>query len=224
MIKYAIFDLDGTILDSSDMWRTLGAQYLTMLGKAPAPDLADKLSKLTVPEGAAYLRGEYGIPYSADEIVRHITRMTERYYLEQVSLKDGVPKLLAALRAHCVKMSIATAGDVGLSMSALGRLGIAEFFAGAVSCSDYGAKTSPEVFFAAAELIYAVPEETVVFEDSLHAVRTAKKAGFVTAAVYDVGEKNRDDLKKCADFYALSLAEYADNISALLNGSRKTAD
>lgn len=216
MIKYAIFDLDGTIFDSSEMWRKLGAQYLTMLGKNPAPDLADKLGALSVPEGAEYLRREYDISYSREEIARHITRMTEKFYLEQVSLKDGAPKLLAALRAHCVRMSIATAGDVNLALSALDRLGIGKFFAGAVSCSDYGAKTSPEVFFAAAELIYAVPEETIVFEDSLHAVRTAKKAGFVTAAVYDVGEKNQEELKKLADFYALSLGEFAENISELL--------
>lgn len=219
MIKYAIFDLDGTILDSSEMWKTLGAQYLTLLGKTPAPDLADKLGKMTIPEGAAYVHDEYDITYSPEEIVRHITRMTEKYYLEQVSLKDGAPKLLAALRAHCVRMSIATAGDANLALSALTRLGIAEFFAGAVSCSNYGAKTSPEVFFAAADLIYAVPEETMVFEDSLHAVRTAKKAGFATAAVYDVSEKNQEELKKTADFYALSLTELADNTAELLKFS-----
>lgn len=216
MIKYAVFDLDGTIFDSSEMWKTLGAQYLTMLGKKPASGLAERLSELSVPDGAELLRGEYDISYSVEEIVRHITRMTEKFYLEQVSLKDGVPKLLAALRAHCVRMSIATAGDSNLALSALDRLGIAEFFAGVVSCSDYGAKTSPEVFFAAAELIYAVPEETIVFEDSLHAVRTAKKAGFVTAAVCDVSEKNQEDLKKTADFYALSLSEFAENIADLL--------
>lgn len=219
MIKYAIFDLDGTIFDSSEMWRTLGLQYLAMLGKTPAPDLADRLGALTVPEGAELLHDEYGLGYSPEEIVRHITRMTEKFYLEQVTMKDGAPKLLAALRAHCVRMSIATAGDTGLALSALDRLGIAEFFSGAVSCSDYGAKTSPEVFFAAADLIYAVPEETIVFEDSLHAVQTAKKAGFAVAAVCDVGEKNQDALKKTADFYALSLTEFAENITELLKFS-----
>lgn len=221
MIKYAIFDLDGTIFDSTEMWRTLGLQYLTMLGKTPAPDLADRLSALSVPEGAVLLHDEYGLGYSTEEIVRHITRMTEKFYLEQVSLKDGAPKLLAALRAHCVRMSIATAGDTNLALSALDRLGIAEFFSGAVSCSDYGAKTSPEVFFAAADLIYAVPEETIIFEDSLHAVQTAKKAGFTAAAVYDQGEKNQDALKKTADFYALSLAEFAENITELLRFSAR---
>lgn len=216
MIRYAIFDLDGTIFDSSEMWKTLGAQYLTMLGKTPDPDLSDKLGTLSLPESAELLRREYDISYSPEEISRHITRMTEKFYLEQVALKDGALKLLAALRSHCVRMSIATAGDVNLALSTLDRLGISEFFAGAVSCSDYGAKTSPEVFFAAADLIYAIPEETMIFEDSLHAVQTAKRAGFSVAAVCDIGEKNQSALKKSADFYALSLTEYAENITELL--------
>lgn len=219
MIKYAVFDLDGTLFDSSEMWKTLGADYMRMLGKTPAPDFADKLNAMSIPEGAAFIHNEYGVSYSPEEIARHITRMTEKYYLEQVCLKDGVPRLLAALRAHCVRMSIATAGDAGLAQAALSRLGVAEFFAGAASCSDYGAKTSPEVFFAAAELIYAIPEETMVFEDSLHAVRTAKKAGFATAAVCDVSEKNQRELQKTADFYALSPSELADRVAELLRFS-----
>ena len=219
MIKYAIFDLDGTIFDSSEMWKTLGEEYLKLLGKTPAPDLAHRMNTMSIPESAAYIHNEYNVSYSPDEIIRHITRMTEKYYLEQVGLKDGAPRLLAVLRAHCVRMSIATAGDANLALSALSRLGITEFFEGAVSCSDYGAKTSPEVFLAAADIIYAIPEETMVFEDSLHAVRTAKKAGFATAAVCDVSEKNQEELKKTADFYALSLSELADNVTELLKFS-----
>lgn len=219
MIKYAIFDLDGTIFDSSEMWRTLGDEYLKLLGKTPEPDLADKLSAMSLPESAAYIHNEYNVSYSPVEIVRHINRMTEKYYREQVGLKDGAPKLLTLLRARCVRMSIATAGDVNLAQSALIRLGISEFFEGMASCSDYGAKTSPEVFLAAADIIYAVPEETMVFDDSLHAVRTAKKAGFATAAVCDISEKNQEDLKKTADFYALSLSALADNFTELIKFS-----
>lgn len=46
MIKYAIFDLDGTIFDSSEMWKTLGEEYLKLLGKTPAPDLAHRLNTM----------------------------------------------------------------------------------------------------------------------------------------------------------------------------------
>lgn len=216
MIKFAIFDLDGTLLDSSKMWETFGERYLTLLGKTPEKGLAEKMDDMTLVTSAQYLRERYDLSYSAEEIVRHFNRMIESYYTEEVHLKEGVPKLLAALRANCVHMSVATASDERLGLNALARLGAGDFFAGAVSCSDYGAKTSPDVFLAAADLIYAIPEETIVFENSLTAVRTAKKAGFVTAAVEDISERDQEALKQAADFYAESMDKFADNIKEIL--------
>lgn len=216
MIKCAIFDLDGTLLDSSEMWRTLGARYLGLIGKVSEDGLSEKLYEMSLPESARYLRENYSLPYSVEEILRQLARMTEQFYREQVALKDGAPGLLAQLRTRCVKMSIATAGDAALAMSALTRLGVADFFSGAVSCTEYGAKTSPEVFLAAADLVYAVPEEAVVFEDSLHAVRSAKKAGFRTAAVCDIGESNQKELEKTADFYATTLDELTNDLNRIL--------
>lgn len=217
MIKFAIFDLDGTLLDSSSMWDTLGERYLTLLGKNPEKDLKKKLEDMTLVTSAQYLREKYDISYSAEEIVRHLSRMIESYYTEEVKLKDGAARLLAALRAHCVYMSVATASDERLAMNALARLGVGELFAGAVSCSNYGAKTSPDVFLAAADLIYAVPEETVVFENSLTAVKTANKAGFVTAAVADISESDQVALEQHSNFYAKSMTEYADSIKDILS-------
>lgn len=220
MIKYAIFDLDGTLLDSSEMWETLGARYLRYLKKTPEEGLSDKLREISLPESAQYLRERYGLPYSAEEIVRHFTHMTEKYYTDDVGFKEGAPKLLAALRANCVHMSISTAGDERLGMKALMRLGVAEMFAGAVSCSNYGAKTSPDVYLAAADLIYAIPEETIVFENSLFAVRTAQKAGFTVAAVADISERDQSGLRRTADFYAENIGEFAENIKKLLSYTR----
>ena len=221
MIKFAIFDLDGTLLDSSKMWDTLGERYLTMLGKIPEDYLAEKLDEMTLVTSAQYLRERYDISYSSEEIVRHLNRMIESYYNEDVRLKDGVHKLLADLRAQCVHMSVATASDERLAINVLTRLGVGDFFAGAVSCSKYGPKTSPDVFLAAADLIYAIPEETIVFENSLYAVQTARKAGFVTAAVADVSESDQAELKQAADFYAESMSEFADNIKDILSFDSK---
>ena len=89
MIKFAIFDLDGTLLNSSEMWRTLGARYLTFLKKTPEEGLSEKLVEMTLLTGAQYLRQQYEIPYSAEEIVRHLTRMIEGYYAEEVSLRTA---------------------------------------------------------------------------------------------------------------------------------------
>lgn len=220
MIKFAIFDLDGTLIDSSSMWYTLGERYLRLIGKTPEKGLAERLEDMTLVTSAEYLREKYGISYSAEEIVRHLNRIIESYYTEEVRLKDGAARLLATLRSRCVYMSVATASDERLGLNALARLGVGDFFAGAVSCSDYGAKTSPDVFLAAADLIYAIPEETVVFENSLTAVKTARNAGFVTAAVADISESNQQALKQTADFYAESMGEFADNINGILSIDR----
>ncbi len=218
MIRYAIFDMDGTILDTSDMWATLPERYLSMLGiKADDAGLTEELRSKSMPESAVIMRERFGIPYSPDEILRQITRMTEQFYIEKAALRDGIPRLLALLRSHCVRMSIATAGDRDMCLSALRQHGIDTFFQGVVSCSDYGAKTSPDVFLAAADIIYALPEETLVFEDSLFAVRTAKNAGFFTAAVRDISEKDQAALREVSDFYAVSPEMYCDRLHELLN-------
>lgn len=210
MIKYAIFDLDGTLLDSSEMWQNLGSRYLELHGIASQDDLSSMMKTMAMAESAKFLRDKYSLSYSADEIVRQFSRMIEDYYLQQVSFRSGAPRLLAYLNSRCVKMSIATAGDSSLGMAALRRLGVADFFAGAVSCAEFGAKTSAEIFYAAADLIHALPEQTLVVEDSLHAVRTAKKAGFKTASVRDISERNQDELKRISDFYADSPGELAE--------------
>lgn len=213
MIKYAIFDLDGTLLDSSEMWQNLGSRYLALHGITARDDLSSVMKTMTMPESAKFLRENYSLSFSADEIVRQISRMMQDYYVRQVGFRSGAPKLLAFLRSRCVKMSIATAGDTSLGMAALRRLGVADFFSGAVSCAEYGAKTSPEIFYAAAELIYAVYDETLVVDDSLHAVRTAKRAGFQVASVRDISERNQDELRRISDFYAESPGDLVEIIS-----------
>ncbi len=216
MIRYAVFDVDGTLLDSSPMWADLGSRYIRSTGGSPAAGLDETLRNLSLEEAACFLKKEYSLPYSADEIVRQITRMTEEFYLAEVRPRDGARELLAALRAKNVHMAIATAGDKKLAAAALERLGLWEYFSAAASCSEYGPKTSPEVYLAAAEMIFALPCETLVFEDSLHAVRAAKSAGFVTAAVRDISEPKQEALKSAADFYEESLTGYAAKTGEIL--------
>lgn len=207
MIKAAIFDLDGTLLDSTEMWENLGERFLVSLGIEPKDGLRDEIWDMSLPESAAFFKREYAVSLAEEEIIARLNELSESVYTNEAPLKSGAKRLLGALQMLDIKCALATAADKNLAEAALARTGISENFSGIFSCSDYGAKTAPDIFLKAAELLGANPRETVVFEDSLMAVQTAKSAGFITAAVLDSSEKNPDLLSDKADFYGNNLDE-----------------
>lgn len=92
-------------------------------------------------------------------------------------------------------MTVATSGNRELTEAALARNGILDYFEQIYTCTETGAgKDEPLIYLKAAESMQAEPNETLVFEDALHAAETAKKAGFVVIGVYD--EENRKNISK----------------------------
>lgn len=207
MIKAAIFDLDGTLLDSTGMWENLGERFLLSLEIEPKDGLRDEIWDMSLPESAAFFKREYAISLSEEAIIARLNELSESVYTKDAPLKSGVKRLLGSLQMLDIKCALATAADKNLAEAALARTGISESISGIFSCSEYGAKTAPYIFLKAAELLGANPREIVVFEDSLSAVQTAKSAGFITAAVFDKSEKNPDLLRETADFYGETLDE-----------------
>ncbi|MEY8233071.1 HAD hydrolase-like protein [Oscillospiraceae bacterium 50-16] len=110
-IRGAIFDVDGTLLDSMFIWDTIGETYLRSIGYEPREKLNEVFKNMSLFQAARYYRTEYGVTLSIDEIMNGVNAMLERYYRFEVSLKPGVAELLAQLQASGVKLCIATATD-----------------------------------------------------------------------------------------------------------------
>ena len=201
MFKSAIFDLDGTLIDSTEMWENLGEDFLLSLGIKPKNALRNLIWDMSVPESAAFFRREYDLSLTEKETAEKIVSLAEEIYTKKALLKHGAREILDKLDRLGINYALATAADKNSAESALVRLGISGGFRGIFSCSEYGAKTSPDIFLKAAKALGSKPCETVVFEDSLTAVVTAKNAGFITAAVPDKSEKRQEELKQAADFY-----------------------
>lgn len=210
MIKTAIFDIDGTLLDSMPVWNNLGERFLRGHGIAARAGLSEALRTLSFHEGAEFLRREYLPELSPEQVLAEVNEMIERFYLNEVQPKAGAEKLLSALSSRGIRLAIATAGNAALSAVSLERLGLFGYFSSFCSCEQFGGKNEPAVFLAAAG--ECPPEQAVVFEDSLHAVITAKRAGFVTAAVFDPSEPNQAELRRTADYYAADLSEFAGKL------------
>lgn len=199
----AVFDADGTLLDSMHIWRDCGEYYLRGLGLMPEEGLSGKLWPLSFEQGCEYLREHYGLKDSVEGIKDGITRMIEGFYRNEAALKPGVREFLDVLKERRISIVIATSGDRELLCSALTRNGIAGYFAHIFTCTELNTdKRHPFIFTACAEFLGLAPESVAVFEDSLYAIEAAKCAGFITYGIEDKYSANdRERIIQTADHY-----------------------
>lgn len=209
-IKGVIFDVDGTLLDSMGIWDDIGGKYLRRLGIEPELELKDILFTMSIEEGAAYVDEHYHLGKGPEEVAKGVADIIRDFYYEEVQLKPGVRDALELLKEHKIPMTVATSSEKDAIEHAFLRLGISCYFERIFTCTEENTSknTSPKIYLKAVEYMGTDPEETWVFEDVLHAVKTAKKAGFHTVAVYDsASDKDQDKLKETAELYLHDLTE-----------------
>lgn len=207
MIKGAIFDVDGTVLNSMPMWDHAGERYLASLGVTAEPDLEKVLFALTMEQGATYIKEHYNLNLSVEEIRQGINDTIRNFYAHEVMPKPGIAELLEYFSLHGVSMTIATSTDRCHIEAALERLKLLHYFKKIYTSSEVGiGKDHPTIYLLAAKCMGTKPEETWVFEDACHAARTAYQAGFQVVGVYDESSKDvQDTLKKYSHIYTKEL-------------------
>lgn len=208
-IKGVIFDVDGVLLDSMMIWRDLGARYLVSIGSEPEEGLADILFAMSMEQGAAYLKEHYSLSQSEDEILDGLRSMLQDFYYYEVKAKPGACELLSRISSAGIRITAATSSPRGHIEKALERNGLLGYVSRMFTNSEIGkSKHFPDIYNAAAEYMGTSAEETLVFEDSLYALRTASTAGYITTGVYDyMGEPDQAGLEESADIYIHDLSE-----------------
>ncbi len=214
-IQAVIFDVDGVLFDSMWMWDELDEKYLRSLGLEMREETTKAVSKMSFEEAADYLRVEYRLDLTVEEIVGQIQDMVRNFYYQEVTLKAGVRRMLENLARRGIPAVIASASDLDMLEHALTRCQIRPMIKKVFTCSEVGAgKTRPDVFLAAAEYLGVQPEHCLIVEDSLHAIETAIQAGFVTAGVYDESSRlEQDDIRNQVTYYVGE----QETIDSLLN-------
>jgi HAD superfamily hydrolase (TIGR01509 family) len=208
-ISGAIFDVDGTLLDSMSIWDAIGERYLRSLGYEPKENLNEVFNTMSLYQAACYYQSEYGVTLSTDEIMRGVNALLEQQYRCEVPLKPGAEKLLERLHQNKAKLCIATATDRYLVEVALRRCGVRSYFGELFTCNEVGhGKDEPHIFEAALRFLGTERAQTIVFDDALYALRTAKAAGFPVAAVYDSHENAQAEVQALADVYLENLADF----------------
>lgn len=201
-MKYAIFDIDGTLVDSMPVWNNMCIDVLNKYGVSYPDNILDIITPLGMKQGAKYLI-KLGLNLTVDEIIQIELDYILKQYRESIPLKKGVKKYLKSLKGGGVKMCVLTASSHDLIDPCLKRLGIWEYFEYIVSAEDIGvSKSDTRAFEIMLEKLGAKPHETVVFDDNFSALKAAKRAGLKTCGVYDkASEINTEKIKKMCDMY-----------------------
>lgn len=189
-IKGAIFDMDGTLVDSlgfwKDIWECIGEHYLGIPDYQGDSKLTQRFRTTTVPQCAEILHRECGYGKSTQETERFLTDSFAKLYRTKAALKPGCLEFLETLAARGVKMCVASASNPELVNISIERCGVGKYFSAIISCNSVGkGKDHPDVFFAAMKSLGTPIENTWVVEDSAVALATAQRAGFQTIGIFD---------------------------------------
>ena len=205
-IKAAIFDMDGTLVNSLTFWEyawpKFGAKYLGKEDFYPSAEDDKAIRTMTMVGCWEHMVKRYGFPKSAKELASETNDLCEKYYMEVVDVKEGTFEFLEYLKSKGIRMCVASATAKYLVDKVVKHFGLDTYMETVISCADIGkGKDCPDVFIAAAKYLGADISETCVFEDSALAVKTAKTAGFKTVGIYDKYNYDHDILKANSDIY-----------------------
>ena len=218
-IKGAIFDMDGTLVDSlicwGPIWKAIADRYLGGEEGFPGEVIDKKIRTMTLLEGMEMLHKERGIGRDGYELWNFCNELIEDFYRNRVEMKPGAMKFLKYLSDNGVKMCIASASALDMVEIAVERCGLGKYIPKLLSSCDYGCgKDKPDVYLGALEYLGTTAEETWVFEDSLVALKTAKSIGMPVVGIYDAYNFGHDEMEKIADYY-IAEGEGLDKLIAI---------
>ena len=208
-IEGAVFELDGTLLDSSWVWEKVDEKFLGDRGFQVPDDYVDEISPLGAERAAVYTIERFGLNEDKDDIVREWIEMAKKEYATEVVCKPYAKEFLEELHKLNIKMAVATSSDRELFMKTLEREGILKYFQKIVTVDEVErGKGYPDIYEEAARRIKVNPHKCLVFEDILAGVTGASLGEFNVVAVFD--EKSKHNWEKIKSISKYSINDYKE--------------
>lgn len=201
--KGAIFDLDGTVLDSNWVWEQIDIDFLGVRGIEVPEDYMETIAHLGAHATAVYTIDRFDLNEKPEDLVAEWITMAKEAYAKKILCKPYAKEYIKKLYDEGVKLAIATSSDRELFMVTLEREGIMPYFSSIVTVGEVNrGKGFPDIYEEAARRLGEKPENCVVFEDILKGIEGAKAGNFKVVAVYDYkSAHNREQMEKLADCY-----------------------
>lgn len=203
----AIFDLDGTLIDSNTVWEQLDRIILSRYDISCSDEFLHDLASMTYEEAAEAICG-LGLNITAAQFADELNVLAAEEYAHNILLKDGAADYLHYLKDKNIPICLATASPEMLYAPVLKNNKVYELFDAFVTTDEAGAsKDFPDVYFLAADKINVPYNKCIVFEDVLKGIISAKKAGMTAVGVYDAYSPDEAQIKLNSDIYIHSFYE-----------------
>ncbi|WP_462363055.1 HAD family hydrolase [Pyramidobacter porci] len=180
----ALFDLDGTLIDSADVWARIDAEFLRRRGLAVPDDYMCAVSSKKFSEAAVYTIARFGLDETAEALAAEWLEMARREYGSGVFLRPHAGEYLRWLKARGVKLGTVTGLPHSLAEAALKNNGVYALFDAFTSADETPrGKEHPAVYLLAARRLGVTPADCAVFEDVPACLESARAAGMKVFAV-----------------------------------------
>lgn len=215
-IKAVIFDLDGTLVDSMWMWKSIDMEYLAAKKVSIPEDLEafqDELEGMGFTETAKFFKERFQIEDSLEEIKETWLLMSREKYCHEVPLKPGALEFLKELKKRKISVGISSSNSRELIAEVLKAHNIEAYFDCITTCCEVPkSKTAPDVYLKTAQGLGAAPEDCLVFEDVPMGILAGKRAGMKVCAIEDAYSKKQERQKReLADWYVQDYLEVLEN-------------
>lgn len=182
--RCAVFDLDGTLLDSMNVWKKVDYDFLGMFGLEVPGDYCEMISAMSFPKAAEYTIERFSLSLTPPEVMDIWNRLVGEEFANNVRLKSGAFEYLHYLKEKGIKLGVATASRREHFEAALKNNGVYHLFDAFVTVDEVErGKGFPDIYLEACRRLGANPDDSVVFEDIVEGIKGAKDGGFYVDAV-----------------------------------------
>ena len=209
--KGAIFDCDGTLVDSMRMWSHVMIELAHAHGCGGVDQtFFDRIESVTLRDGCQIMHDELGIETPVSDLYEEVCAIVRHHYATDIPIMPGAREFLEELSEAGIPMVIATSTPLREVRVALEAHDLSHFFKDIVTTEQVGGrdKVFPDVYLEAARRLGTPVGETWVFEDAPFGVRTSKRAGFnVVGLMNDHDGRDERDVQPWCDIYVHGFAE-----------------
>jgi HAD superfamily hydrolase (TIGR01509 family) len=207
LIDAVVFDLDGVVIQSEEVWDEVREELTRGRGGRYGPEAQRTMMGMSSPEWSVYMHAELGIPDPPEEINTEVVRRMDARYRERVPLIPGAFAAVERVAARW-RLAVASSSNRALIDAVLELSGLGRFFQATVSSEEVGrGKPAPDVYLEAAKRLGVAPEACAAVEDSHNGIRSAKAAGMRVLAIPNPSFPPDADALAAADVVLDSLAD-----------------